>query len=144
MDPRDPNQPNDRIRRIDPSAPRAPRPAGSRPNTSSRTGPLRSSGKGPPSDARTPTSALRPLPQIPDPTAAQEGGFPIRLDPNSPPGEFNFIVPQAAAAVAPNVGLIAEADGPIPPQLYKAVDELLGFIYGLDQQFENQGRRPKK
>ena len=41
-------------------------------------------------------------------------------------------------------GLVAEASGGIPPQLYKAVDEVLGFIYGLDQQFETQGRRPLK
>lgn len=133
MDPRDPNNPNDRIRRIDPHAPRPPRPAGQRPSRPPSPGPT-----------RTPTSPLRPVPQYQDPSTAQDGAFPIRLDPNSPPGEFNFLVPQAAAPVAPNVGLIAEADGPIPPQLYKAVDEVLGFIYGLDQQFENQGRRPKK
>lgn len=133
MDPRDPNNPNDRIRRLDPHAPRVPRPAGQRPPRPPSPGPV-----------RTPTSALRPLPQIPEPSAAQDGAFPIRLDPNSPPGEFNFLVPQAAAPLAPTVGLFAEADGPIPPPLYKAVDEVLGFIYGLDQQFENQGRRPKK
>jgi hypothetical protein len=85
------------------------------------------------------TAPLRPLPPPP-----QDDGTPFRLDPNSPPGEFNFLVPQNAAATVPAVGLIAEVDGPIPPQLYKAVDEVLGFIYGLDQQFENQGRRPKK
>lgn len=123
MDPRDPN---DRIRRLDPNAARRPRPERKPP---------------PPGPARTPTSALRPLP---DPSPAQDGAFPIRLDPNSPPGEFNFLVPQAPAPVPANVGLIAEADGPIPPQLLKAVDEVLGFIYGLDQQFENQGRRPKR
>ncbi len=133
MDPRDPNNPNDRIRRLDPHAPRPPRPTGARPSRPPAPGP-----------SRSPTSSLRPLPQIPDPSPAQDGAFPIRLDPNSPPGEFNFLVPQAAAPVPANVGLIAETDGPIPPQLYKAVDEVLGFIYGLDQQFENQGRRPKK
>jgi hypothetical protein len=133
MDPRDPN--NDRIRRFDPNAPRPPRPQGQRPNR-----------QPPPGPARAPTGALRPLPSQPplEGLPAQDFGAGIRLDPNSPPGEFNFLVPQEMQAQVPQVGLIAEADGPIPPQLYKAVDEVLGFIYGLDQQFENQGRRPKK
>src|SRR3989338_8224946 len=134
MDPRDPHNPNDRIRRIDPHAPRPARPGGQAPRT-------RPPAPGP---SRSPTSALRPFPRLPAPPPAQDAAFPIRLDPNSPPGEFNFLVPQAAAPLAPQVGLIAEADGPIPPPPYKAVDEVLGFIYGLDQQFENQGRRPKK
>ena len=41
-------------------------------------------------------------------------------------------------------GLTAEASGSIPPQLVKAVDEILGFIYGLDQQAEQTRRKGRK
>lgn len=88
------------------------------------------------------TGALPPLEPL-DGTG-QEAPI-IRLDPNAPPGEISFVIPgQDKVAKSPTVGLTAEASGPIPPQLLRAVDEALGFIYGLDQQFENQGRRPKK
>ena len=92
MDPRDPQ--NDRIRRFDPNAPRPPRPAGGRPNRQPPSGPPRS-----------PTGALRPLPSPvavppPAPPVAQDDGSPFRLDPNSPPGEFNFLVPQARPGVS--------------------------------------------
>ena len=85
----------------------------------------------------------RELPELPD---AQASPFMVRLDPNAKPGEFNFVIdgPEVIAKVAAASAMEAEASGYIPPQLFKAVDEVLGFIYGLDQQFENQGRRPKK
>lgn len=134
MDPRDPNN---RIHRLDPNAPRKqpPRQPGP-PRVPQRVAPLRPQ-----------TGPLRPVPTpsfAPESSDAPSGGLDFRLDPNSPPGEFNFILPPDAAPLVPTIGLIAEADGPIPPQLVKAVDEVLGFIFGLDQQFENQGRRPKR
>lgn len=139
MDPRDPM--NDRIRKFEPRADRqgGGNPAGPAPRKSRPPQPGRQPPSAPSPGPARGTGALRPVS-----SPAQDDGSPFRLDPNSPPGEFNFIVPQQAAAAVPQVGLIAEVDGPIPPQLYKAVDEVLGFIYGLDQQFENQGRRPKK
>jgi hypothetical protein len=78
--------------------------------------------------------------------SAQERPFVVRLDPQGKPGEFNFVIdgPEALNGRVPQAGLIAEASGGIPPQLFKAVDEVLGFIYGLDQQFESRGRRPRK
>lgn len=86
---------------------------------------------------------LRALPSLdtgePSP-APQDGGFPIRLDPNSPPGEFNFIVPQAQAAPGRTPQLSVETDGPIPAVLADAVDEVLGFIFGLDQPPSNKKR----
>ncbi|MEB3283816.1 MAG: hypothetical protein VKN33_00835 [Candidatus Sericytochromatia bacterium] len=79
---------------------------------------------------------LRALPSQSDTEpslASQEAGFPIRLDPNSPPGEFNFIVPQAHTNPKRSPQLSIEADGLIPPILADAVDEVIGFIFALDQ-----------
>lgn len=98
------------------------------------------------------TSKLPRLPERQESTAfdetpaSQGAQFLVRLDPNAGPGEFNFMIegPELTAKVAAAHVMEAEASGGIPPVLYKAVDEVLGFIYGLDQQFENQGRRPRK
>lgn len=73
---------------------------------------------------------------------SQAQPFVVRLDPSSAPGDFNFVIdgPTDLTRSVPQAGLTAEASGSIPPQLVMAVDEVLGFIYGLDQQAE-QGRR---
>ena len=87
------------------------------------------------------------LPPIgPVETPPQGSPFAVRLDPNAKPGEFNFVIesPEAVARVPAAAVMEADASNPIPPVLYKAVDEVLGFIYGLDNQFESQGRRPRK
>jgi hypothetical protein len=80
-----------------------------------------------------------------EPSNPQERPFVVRLDPQGKPGEFNFIIgdPQELAGRVPAAGLVADASGAIPPQLYKAVDEVLGFIYGLDQQAE-RSKKPRK
>jgi hypothetical protein len=74
---------------------------------------------------------------------AQENPFMVRLDPSSPPGEFNFMVEQPAELTrrVPQSGITAEAAGGIPPQLHQAVNEVLAFIYELDQQVERKGRK---
>ena len=89
-----------------------------------------------------PTGKLPPR-QLPAEQNAQEQPFMVRLDPNSKPGEFNFMVesPQELSARVPASGLTAEASGGIPPQLHAAVDEVLGFIYELDQHFERKGKK---
>jgi hypothetical protein len=89
-------------------------------------------------DANAPK--LRAVPP-PEPPPAQGEGFPIRLDPNSPPGEFNFVLPQASPAASAQA-FSAATDGPIPPALAPAVDEVLGFIFGLDQPQPPRTKRP--
>jgi type III secretion system FlhB-like substrate exporter len=49
------------------------------------------------------------------------------------PAELTRRVPQS--------GITAEAAGGIPPQLHQAVNEVLAFIYELDQQVERKGRK---
>lgn len=93
---------------------------------------------GPPRPGRD-AVRLRAVPPA-EPPPAQDPGPGIRLDPNSPPGEFNFILPQGASATASASIPAAATDGPIPPPLVAAVDEVLGFIFGLDQ----PGSRPKR
>lgn len=94
------------------------------------------------------TSRLNPgtskLPQRP-PASPQERPVVVRLDPKAKTGEFNFVIEgdEELTGKVPQSGLVADSEGVIPPQLYKAVDEVLGFIYQLDQQFEN-GRKPRK
>lgn len=104
-----------------------------------------------PGNAITPfnrTGKLPPLPStpLPETSAPQADPFSVRLDPNGKPGEFNFVIeaPHMVSRIPQADVMEAEASGAIPPVLYKAVDEILGFIYALDQQFENPGRRPKK
>lgn len=84
------------------------------------------------------------LPQRPA-GSPQDRPVVVRLDPKAKTGEFNFVIEgdQELTGKVPQGGLVADSEGAIPPQLYKAVDEVLGFIYQLDQQFEN-GRKPKK
>lgn len=106
-------------------------------------------------DDRNPFKRPRPAPtgklQRPAPKVgsqglpAQEKPFVVRLDPSAAPGEFNFIVdgPEALSKTVPAQGLSADASGSIPPELYRAVDEVMAFIYNLDQQFESK-RKPKK
>ncbi|MEB3330142.1 MAG: hypothetical protein VKQ33_13005 [Candidatus Sericytochromatia bacterium] len=94
----------------------------------------------PPRDPATPAPRLRAVPP-PEASPAQADGFPIRLDPNSPPGEFNFVLPQAASTL-PAQPFSAATDGPIPPFLAPAVDEVLGFLFGLDQPPPPRGKRP--
>lgn len=90
-------------------------------------------------------SPRRPPRKPPQPPASDAGASPnpflVRLDPNANPGEFNFVIegPSANGRPPANAGLTAEASGGIPPQLYRAVDEVLGFIYGLDQQAGQRG-----
>ncbi|MEB3221497.1 MAG: hypothetical protein VKS61_05420 [Candidatus Sericytochromatia bacterium] len=86
-----------------------------------------------------PASRLRAVP-TPEGASAQGEDFTIRLDPDSPPGEFNFVLPQAAPSAAPQA-FSAATDGPVPPALAAALDEVLGFIFGLDQA---QPPRPKR
>jgi hypothetical protein len=100
-----------------------------------------------PGNAITPFNRTGKLPPLPAETPApQADPFAVRLDPSGKPGEFNFVIesPTLVSRVPQADGLEAEASGTIPPVLYKAVDEVLGFIYALDQQFENPGRKPKK
>lgn len=83
------------------------------------------------------TGALGPLPPLPVP-----GGMP-RLDPNAPDGEVSFVLPDQGLAMGPDgrpLGLVAEADGAVPPALLHAVEEVLGFIYGLDRPMGGRGR----
>lgn len=77
---------------------------------------------------------------------SQAQPFVVRLDPSSAPGDFNFMIdgPTEVTRNVPQAGLTAEASGSIPPQLVKAVDEILGFIYGLDQQAEQTRRKGRK
>ncbi|MEB3197110.1 MAG: hypothetical protein VKP62_07885 [Candidatus Sericytochromatia bacterium] len=87
----------------------------------------------PRSKSRPGSPALRAVPPLPAETPVSQGSaFPIRLDPNSPPGEFHFVVPAAAGPTEGRVPRGVEADGPIPHELVNAVDEVLGFIFGLD------------
>jgi hypothetical protein len=106
----------------------------------------RPDGNGPLGNGTGPLNRRQPPRQEPaqNPSSPQERPFVVRLDPQAKAGEFNFVIsgPEAEGRV-PQAGLVAEASGGIPPQLFKAVDEVLGFIYGLDQQFESRGRRPK-
>jgi hypothetical protein len=98
------------------------------------------------------TGKLPPRPsQAPSPSGgtgslgSQGQPFVVRLDPTSAPGDFNFVIdgPAEVSRRVPEAGLTADVSGAIPPQLYKAVDEILGFIYGLDQQAE-QTRKGRK
>lgn len=84
------------------------------------------------------------LPQRPS-RPPQDRPMVVRLDPKAKTGEFSFVIEgeQELVGRVPQGGLVAESEGTIPPQLYKAVDEVLGFIYQLDQQIEN-GRKPRK
>jgi hypothetical protein len=114
-----------------------------RPNRKPRTGPANS--------PITPFNRTGKLPALPakidhEAPMPQASPFMVRLDPSGRPGEFNFVIdgPEAIAKVPAAHVMEAEASGGIPPVLYQAVDEVLGFIYGLDQQFETQGRRPRK
>jgi hypothetical protein len=101
---------------------------------------------GQPGNSITPFNRTGKLPQLPETPAPQADPFSVRLDPNGKPGEFNFVIeaPQMVSRIPQADVMEAEASGAIPPVLYKAVDEVLGFIYALDQQLENPGRRPKK
>lgn len=92
------------------------------------------------------TAKLPPQPQRNagfDMGEAQASPFAVRLDPNGKPGEFNFVIesPEVTLTIPSAHVMEAEASGGIPPVLFRAVDEILGFIYGLDQQFENNGRK---
>ena len=112
-----------------------------RPNGTGRlggTGKLPQGGANPPSNAGNP----RPLRAVPDPQP-QDGAFVVRLDPSSQPGEFNFQIEQPAelSRKVPQSGLTAEAAGGIPPQLHEAVNQVLAFIYELDQTAERKGRK---
>jgi hypothetical protein len=116
-----------------------------------RPRPMRKPRTGPANSAITPFNRTGKLPALPakmnfEEATVQASPFMVRLDPNGRPGEFNFVIdgPEAIAKVPAAHVMEAEASGGIPPVLYQAVDEVLGFIYGLDQQFENQGRRPRK
>lgn len=85
-----------------------------------------------PRPGRDAAARLRAVPPA-EPAPAQDEAFPIRLDPNSPPGEFNFILPQGQASGLTAKVPAAATDGPVPPVLVAAVDEVLGFLFGLDQ-----------
>jgi hypothetical protein len=102
-------------------------------NANGGTGRLSGNGKGP---------NPRPIRALPDPQP-QENPFAVRLDPSSQPGEFNFVIdaPNEMVRQVPQSGLTAEATGGIPPQLHPAVNEVLAFIYELDQQAERKGRK---
>ena len=99
---------------------------------------LNGTGKLPQSGAPNP----RPLQAVPE-NSPQANPFVVRLDPNSQPGEFNFMIetPQEVTRKVPAAGQPAEASGGIPPQLHPAVLDVLGFIFELDQNFERKGRK---
>jgi hypothetical protein len=84
----------------------------------------------------------RPMRALPD-ADPQDSAFMVRLDPSSQPGEFNFVIdsPQEVTRKVPQSGITAEASGGIPPQLHPAVNDILGFIYELDQAFERKGKK---
>lgn len=105
------------------------------------TGRLGGTGKLPQNGASNPRNP-RPIQAVPD-QPAQENPFMVRLDPSSQPGEFNFTIEQPAelSRKVPQSGITAEAAGGIPPQLHQAVNEVLAFIYELDQQVERKGRK---
>lgn len=80
------------------------------------------------------------------PSAAQEEGFVVRLDPNAKDGEFAFVIdqPEALEGRVPQARQAgAEAVAGIPPQLHRAVNEVLGFLCGLDEQLDKQGRKSR-
>lgn len=108
------------------------------------TGRLSGTGKLPQGGAQGPRKGQNPRPihAVPD-QPIQENPFMVRLDPSSQPGEFNFTIEQPAelSRKVPQSGLTAEATGGIPPQLHQAVNEVLAFIYELDQQVERKGRK---
>ncbi|HEY9720769.1 MAG TPA: hypothetical protein V6D47_02080 [Oscillatoriaceae cyanobacterium] len=95
-------------------------------------------------DDRPKRPRRRPPSPRPDSGEPQAKPFLVRLDPQSKPGEFNFVVDTEGTLEGrvPHAGLVAEASGGIPPQLYRAVDEVLGFIYRLDQPSEGRPKRP--
>lgn len=113
---------------------------GQQPGTGRLNGTGKLPNKGP--DGTSGGNNPRPLRAVPDP-APQDGAFMVRLDPNSGPGEFNFVIdqPQEVTRKVPQSGLTAEVSGGIPPQLHPAVTEVLGFIYELDQAFERKGKK---
>lgn len=83
------------------------------------------------------TGPLGPLPPLPQP-----GAMP-RLDPSAPDGEVSFVLPDQGLVLGQDgrpLGLVAEADGAVPPALLHAVEEVLGFIYGLDRPTAGRGR----
>jgi hypothetical protein len=105
--------------------------------------PQRKLKNGPPGNAITPFNRTGKLPPLPETPAPQADPFSVRLDPNGKPGEFNFVIdsPALVARIPQADVMEAEASGAIPPVLYKAVDEVLGFIYALDQQFETRKKK---
>lgn len=91
---------------------------------------------------RRPNAKRRPPSPRADSSEPQAKPFLVRLDPQSKPGEFNFVVDSEGTLEGrvPHAGISAEAAGGIPPQLYRAVDEVLGFIYRLDQPTDGRKR----
>lgn len=82
------------------------------------------------------TGALPPLPP------GVGAGMP-RLDPKAAPGEVAFVLPDQGPALGADgqpLGLVAEANGAVPPALLHAVEEVLGFIYGMDRPMGRTGR----
>lgn len=118
---------DDRFKRRQPGTPR-PQGTGNLPRQGG-TGPLG-------------TPNPRPMQALPG-NAPQESPFVVRLDPNSQPGEFNFMIetPQDLTRTVPQSGVSQEAAGGIPPQLHPAVLDVLGFIFELDQNFEQRARK---
>jgi hypothetical protein len=84
------------------------------------------------------------------PSESQANPFVVRMDPSGDEGTAQFyfgdetVSKELTSRLKARGGLVAQSATGIPQHLHRAINDVLAFIYELDQAFPNRGKKMNK